>query len=285
MKFYSFILLDRSLIPALKETGNYSDAADLAFNYLKDIKHSVQILCDGRLYPKALYIARMNNEQLIGESCSTFPKKIFIFHFQPTDTTIKPHLNQYAKHLTQTVQEESDKFITQKNRLATIRTEKSKRKLENDGDDVDDSDMFSDTSSMNSSRYSNSSRGTAKTHRSSKNRRKHERKLLNLKEGNAFEDIALIDALYNLAVNAFEQQKSIRIVCRALIDQGMDEEGIELQRVFGNGLAVVKNSLDEIWLPEMIISGQMVNDGTVDYEALQDNQHYSMISKWDAFLR
>lgn len=135
--------------------------------------------------------------------------------------------------------------MKQKSRLAAIRVEKSKRKLENDCDDNDDSDMFSDTSSMNSSRFSNSSRGTAKTHRSSKNRRKHERKLLNLKEGNPFEDIALIDALHNLALSTFEQQKSIRIICRALIDQGMDEQGIELQRTFGKALAVIKSSLDE----------------------------------------
>lgn len=195
------------------------------------------------------------------------------------DSNIKPHLKQYVDHLTQTIQAEADKFIQQKSRLATIRLEKSKRKLENDCDDVDDSDMFSDTSSMNSSRYSNSSRGTGKTHRSSKNRRKHERKLLNLKEGNPFEDIALIDALYNAALSTFEQQKPIRIVCRTLVDQGMDEQGIELQQVFGKALTVIKNSLDEIWLPEMITSGQMVNDGTVDYEALLDNQHYAMISE------
>lgn len=188
-------------------------------------------------------------------------------------------MNEYVKHLIQTVQEESEKFIRQKSRLATIRVEKTKRKLENDCEDVDDSDMFSDTSSMNSSRFSNSSRGTAKTHRSSKNRRKHQRKLLSLKEGNPFEDIALIDALYNLAVNTFEQQKSIRMICRTLVDQGMDEEGIELQRIFGKALAVIKNSLDEIWIPEMITSGETATDGTIDYELLQDNQHYAMISK------
>lgn len=201
------------------------------------------------------------------------------YFFSSIDSNIKPHLSHYADHLTRTIQDESDKFIQQKSRLATIRLEKSKRKLDNDGEDIDDSDMFSDTSSMNSSRYSNSSRGTGKTHRSSKNRRKHERKLLSLKEGNPFEDIALIDALYNAAVSTFEQQKSVRIVCRTLVDQGMDDRGIEMQRVFGKALAVIKNSLDEIWLPEMITSGQMVNDGTVDYEALLDNQHYAMISK------
>lgn len=133
---------------------------------------------------------------------------------------------------------------------------------------------------MNSSRFSNSSRGTAKTHRSSKNRRKHERKLLNLKEGNPFEDIALIDSLYNASLATFEQQKSIRIVCRTLVDQGMDEQGIELQRVFGKALAVIKDSLDEIWIPEMITAGQLVNDGTVDYDTLLDTQHYSMISEY-----
>ncbi|KAG4079541.1 hypothetical protein HA402_010373 [Bradysia odoriphaga] len=253
-----------SLIPALKESGNYSDAAYLAHNHLNDIDLSIQILCDGRLYPKALYIARLHQEHSI-------------------DATIKPHLKQYALHLTQTVQVDSDKFVQQKSRLATVRTEKLKRKLENDCDDIDDNDMFSDTSSMNSSRFSNSSRGTAKTHRSSKNRRKHERKLLNLKEGNPFEDIALIDALHNLAVSTFEQQKSIRIVCRTLVDQGMDDEGIELQRVFGKALSIIRDSLDEIWIAEMITPGQIVNDGTVDYETLQDNQHYSLMNLHQRF--
>lgn len=62
------ILSFRSLIPALKESGNHSDAADLALNQFNDLELSVQILCDGRLYPKALYISRMNKEELIGRS-------------------------------------------------------------------------------------------------------------------------------------------------------------------------------------------------------------------------
>lgn len=57
----------RSLLPALKESGNYSDAAELALSSLNDLTLSVRLLCDGRLYPKALYTARMNQEQLIGK--------------------------------------------------------------------------------------------------------------------------------------------------------------------------------------------------------------------------
>ncbi|KAJ6635662.1 Elongator complex protein 1 [Pseudolycoriella hygida] len=177
------VQLVTSLIPALKEAGNHSDAAELALGTLNDLELCIRILCDGRLYQKAMYVARMNQEQLIGN----------------------------------------------------------------------------------------------------KNRRKHERKLLNLKEGNPFEDIALIDALHTSALSTFDQQKSIRIICRALVDQGMDQLGVELQRVYGKALVIIKNSLDEIWLPEMIISGQMANDGNVDYESLQDNQHYSMINLHQRF--
>lgn len=92
--------------------------------------------------------------------------------------------------------------------------------------------MFSDTSSVNTSRYSTSSRGTGKTFRSSKNRRKHERKLLSLKEGNPFEDIALIDALYVLIHKILEQQSNVRDICLALIELNLIEGGVLLQVCF-----------------------------------------------------
>lgn len=178
-------------------------------------------------------------------------------------------------------------FIAYKLRLATIRREKAERKLNNfedDGNIGDDSDMFSDTSSMNSSRISQSSRGTGKTHRSSKNRRKHERKLLSLKEGNPFEDIALIDALYTLAHKSYDQQQPVRALGKAIIDQQLDAEGMEIQKVFTALLRTVRESLDEIWIPEMIVSGQVIaEEGNIDYSMVQDEQHYAMISKFLAF--
>lgn len=147
-------------------------------------------------------------------------------------------------------------------------------------DDGDDIDMFSDTSSMNSSRFSASSRGTGKTHRSSKNRRKHERKLLSLREGNAFEDIALIDALYTLAQKSYDLQAPVRALGKALIDQQLDADGMVLQAVFAALLRVVRESLDVIWIPEMIVSGQMVGEeGNIDYATIKEEQHYAMISK------
>lgn len=168
--------------------------------------------------------------------------------------------------------------------MTTIRREQVERKQhDNYGGGGDDCDMFSDTTSLHSSRVSSTgSRNTAKTHRSSKNRRKHERKLLSLKPGNPFEDIALIDALHTTACKAFDHQLSVRGVARALIDLHLDAEGAELQRVFGKLLKTIRDGLDEIWIPEMVVSGHVSTgeNANIDYVQLQDEQHYAMISEY-----
>ena len=149
-------------------------------------------------------------------------------------------------------------------------------------DDGDDCDMFSDTSSMNSSRFSGTSKGSGKSHRSSKNRRKYARKLLNLKEGNPFEDIALVDALHSLSLKAYEQQEAVRDLLRALIDFELDELGVRVQETFGKFLVIVKESLDQIWIPEMIVSGEVNPEENLDFATFQSTQHYSLISKFQS---
>jgi len=46
----------------------------------------------------------------------------------------------------------------------------------------------------------------SKSYRSSKNRRKQARKLLNLKHGSMFEDLGLIHALYQIINNAYKDR-------------------------------------------------------------------------------
>lgn len=45
-----------------------------------------------------------------------------------------------------------------------------------------------------------------KSYRSSKNRRKQERKFLSLKEGSVFEDLALIQTLYQIISNMYKER-------------------------------------------------------------------------------
>lgn len=139
---------------------------------------------------------------------------------------------------------------------------------------------------MNSSRFSASSRGTAKTHKSSRNRRKHQRKLLNLKPGNAFEDIALIDALHTAAVRAFDQQTVVRGLFKAMIDLAMDAEAVPIQVALKDLLCVIRDSLDEIWIPEMLVSGQpqTAEDGPIDFGQKLDEEHYAMIGEREVLI-
>lgn len=121
----------------------------------------------------------------------------------------------------------------------------------------------------------------SKTFRSSKNRRKHERKLLSLKPGNPFEDIALIDALYNQIIRCFGQQQHIRDTCKALLQLQQDGEALELQRCYKHLLSTIQDSLDDIWIAEMLQSGaqQYLQGPNIDYTQLQNEQRYAMISK------
>lgn len=102
---------------------------------------------------------------------------------------------------------------------------------------------------------------------------------MSLKEGNPFEDIALIDALYNLIHKVYGQQLEIHDLLKSLIDLELDDIGIQVQNVFNGLLEDMKRSLDLVWIPEMMVSGEINAEEFMDYLRVQNEQHYAMISK------
>lgn len=122
----------------------------------------------------------------------------------------------------------------------------------------------------------------SKTFRSSKNRRKHERKLLSLKPGNPFEDIALIDALHNHVTKlaAQQQQQQVHDTCKALLQlHTEDEQAASLQRLYASILEEMQTALDDIWIPELMGgTAQHLTGPNVDYLALRKEQRYALIS-------
>lgn len=116
-----------------------------------------------------------------------------------------------------------------------------------------------------------------KTFRSSKNRRKHERKLLSLKEGNPFEDIALIDAIYNLVTKIFGYQNHIRDVCKSLLEISKDHEARVVQLLYKQILNLVNDSLNDIWIEEMQCVRPLQNAINVDLTQIQKEQRFAML--------
>ena len=90
------------------------------------------------------------------------------------------------------VEEECCKYSS---RLVVVRCDLL-HKLENPTNaDTDHADLYSETGS---SIFTHTTGVSSRTNASSKNRRKHERKKLRLKEGSPFEDLAIINQLHVL---------------------------------------------------------------------------------------
>ncbi|XP_063699383.1 LOW QUALITY PROTEIN: elongator complex protein 1 [Culicoides brevitarsis] len=253
-------MLVTSLIPALEGAGRHAEAGEIAKKYV-GLEKSIEIYVRGKLFDDALLVCHQNELRTLIEA------------------KIKPSVAEYVETLLLTLEEETDLFKKQKDRLLLLRHQKANP--ENDEAMDDDVDLYSDTSSMNSSRYTGSSM-SGKSSKSSKQRRKHERKLFSLKEGSKFEDIALVDALHKIVVKIFnnEHLKHIKSVLTVATELQLDELARKLQTQYKNSMHLIKVSLNDIWIPEMIVSEEInpcAVTGTINYDQIQRNQHYSLI--------
>ena len=86
--------------------------------------------------------------------------------------------------------------------------------------------------------------------RSTKNRRKAERKKHSLREGSANEDLALMEALGEIVSTVDRLQDEVASLLGILVQFGFMREGKDIQRTFEKLLGLVKSKIDEIWVPQ-----------------------------------
>uniref|UniRef100_A0A803T8I5 IkappaB kinase complex-associated protein n=1 Tax=Anolis carolinensis TaxID=28377 RepID=A0A803T8I5_ANOCA len=146
-------------------------------------------------------------------------------------------------------------FSRHRKRLSVVR--ELKQQAQNDLLDFEapnflESDLFSDASSMvtasdTSSKYTHSnSRISA---RSSKNRRKAERKKHSLKEGSPLEDVALLEVLGEIVRIIDGLKGEMHSLLKYLVLFGYDGQAQELQQAFDEILQLTEHSILEIWSP------------------------------------
>ena len=109
------------------------------------------------------------------------------------ETTLKCELDEAFRTMEVKLEHIQDECCKYAQRLTVVR-QNLLHKLENPPAD-DHGDLYSETGS---SIFTHSTGTSGKTFTSSKNRRKHERKKLRLKEGSPFEDLAIINELFLL---------------------------------------------------------------------------------------
>ncbi|XP_054667124.1 elongator complex protein 1 isoform X2 [Grus americana] len=231
--------LARSMAGKLVEQRKHAEAAILLEQYTQDYEEAVVLLLEGALWEEALRLIHKYGRLDILE------------------TNFKPAILEAQKSQLIFLDSQKTAFLRHKSRLQVVRElkEKACESLQDyEMPNCPGLDLFSETSSvvttsdMNSKYSQSNSRISA---RSSKNRRKAERKRYSLKEGSPFEDMALLEALGE-TVRAVETVKGdIHILLKQLVLFGYDEQAGALQQVLEEVLQLMESSIPEIWTPDL----------------------------------
>lgn len=246
------------MIPALKESGRFEEACELFRKFSSDFRSYIELLLEGNFYSKAIFeVVSEGKRELLPE----------------IETSLKNYLIQFK----QSLDNDKKSYLENKARLLVVRQEKivKYQNIANMNDDT-----FSETSSVQS-------QSSRQTFRSSKTKRKHEKKLLNLKEGNKFEDIALVDLLWKLVHTIIddEMQNKIKDILNCAAYMNIMLEGRLLQTTYKELLLQLKNTMNEIWIDEMLTAGKYPDN---DEEMMQyyltgfstNKLSYELISKF-----
>ncbi|XP_045636681.1 elongator complex protein 1 isoform X2 [Ursus americanus] len=237
--------LGRTLAGKLVEQRKHSDAATVLEQYAQDYEEAVVLLLEGAAWEEALRLVYKYNRPDIIET--NVKPSILEDHF--------PSAPPAQKNYMALLDSQTATFSRHKDRLLVVRELQEQAQQVNLDDEVpqgQESDLFSETSSVMSGsdmsgKYSQSnSRISA---RSSKNRRKAERKKHSLKEGSPLEDLALLEALSEVVQSTEKLKDEVYHILKVLFLFEFDEQGRELQKAFEDTLQLMERSLPEIWTP------------------------------------
>merc|ERR1712106_1237932 len=190
------------------------------------------------------------------------------------ETHIRPAMVERRKVVEGSVQNLGKQLADYVDRLVLVRKTRN-QSMQDDGHDmvedernVEDADLFSDTTSVGgaSTVKSRSTLQTKNTSRSksSKNRRKADRKLYSTKEGSMYEDIGIMAAVHELVSGVTAVRDEVSQLVRGLCEIGQLDNLGNLQNNMQGLLDQVELALPLVWIPdaeatvEDIVRGGMV---------------------------
>ncbi|ERL85276.1 elongator complex protein 1 [Dendroctonus ponderosae] len=229
-----------SLAQDLANHKQFDDAALVYEHYCSDHKAAIQLLIEANMFERALCVAQKYNSNYLIE------------------TAIQPRLKKYREELYDRMMELDKNFKEYTARLLTLRKQKYEKLISSTsvnvfGFEFDDTDLQSDDNISEyasivsaSSMATSSSRNSRSSTISSRNRRKLERKKINLRPGSVYEDIALIRQLYLLAMDLPSLCQEIRAFSFSLVDDNY-EFTKKLRDDFATIYFAVRDAIPRIW--------------------------------------
>jgi len=240
--------LYRDLSSKLETSGRGKDASVILKEWLQDPEEAVAVLCRSHQWEEALRIVRDSNRDDLVE------------------TNVKPALIERRDVLTDSIESVKKQLKAFVERLILVRRTRNfalQNDCDNDIEDdrnVDDADLFSETTSVGGASTIRS-RSTLQTRtssrsKSSKNRRKADRKLYSTKEGSMYEDIGIMAAVHELLCGVPAVKDEISKVIRSLADIGVLEKLKSLQEKFQFLLDQIDAAIPIVWHDDKEISDQ-----------------------------
>jgi len=237
------ISLARAVAGYLQGHKRSLEASRVLEEYAKDPEEAIAVLIDGMHWEEALRLMYKHERTDIVE------------------THLKGALEEAYNHHMSTIEEQKELFDKYTKRLQVVREIKERQSIEfqESGLARDDTDLYSDTSSVgDDSEYasSTSSRGSRSTGRSSKNRRKAASKMYSLKEGSRFEDFALMKALSDIIQTVNKSTDDVGSLLKMMVLYDREEQAVLLQSSFQQLIATIETSTSIIWPPEETSNSQ-----------------------------
>jgi elongator complex protein 1 len=264
--------LAESLAESLVESKDYQHAATIFLDYLSDAPSAVRALCKGSHFADAMRTVALKSQP------------------QLLETLIDPLLTEAFASTSELLAECKGQLSAQTSRIAELRAKNSADPLayldataEADApDNVSLAPTNASTSASLFTRYTGASLGTAQTgetRKTSKNRRKDERKRARGKKGSVYEEEYLVNSIRRLIERVDSVREETERLVQALLRRGMRESAVALQAMVMELLGMLGACADEVFAPQRIAVMPMeMGEGTVPS---QPKMEAPVIKKFD----
>ncbi|CAG4944114.1 unnamed protein product [Parnassius apollo] len=221
------------LVNALKDEKRHTEALTILEQYLQSTEGAIYYAVENSQYKAALRLCSIYNRPDL------------------RNDHLLPALLEEFQNLSELIGRNYNDFVKYRSRLLELRENKQNNKVDHIYEAFNtnkDDDLYSDTGSTIAS-----SSGSGRSYRSSKNRRKHQRKVASLKEGSQYEDVALIMTLHSLITSSSNLRFHIKDINIALNCLNQDNLASQLQNSMDKLIKEMKDSLKTIWTNDLIL--------------------------------
>ncbi|CAG9862706.1 unnamed protein product [Phyllotreta striolata] len=220
----------KNLAAELVKAKHLDEAVIVLETYAKDYLAAINVLVENRSFRKAVCLAETYREDDLIRAA------------------IQPKLLEYTAILNEKINRYKEQFKVYTKRLQVVRQERAYKLQAVSLGQYEDEDLYpmSETSTFKSKASSHQTSKSRSSTMSSKNRRKEEKKKIDLKEGGFYEDIALMRVLHILYNEVFEFGEEIKEICLVCFNKYTDV-GKKLHSHFGELHTEMVKSIPDVW--------------------------------------